>query len=129
MRRRNGDGGSSFNLTLTNETPMPLHTAAKSHLFSNSGAHRRRHHLFSISISWVYPEQIQISLDWPTRMKICLGIARGLAYIHEDLRLKILHRYIKAANILLDKKLSPKISDFGLAKQHDEKMKPNSIEI
>ncbi|RZS09576.1 hypothetical protein BHM03_00040676, partial [Ensete ventricosum] len=52
--------------------------------------------------------------------KICLGIARGLAYLHEESRLKIVHRDIKATNILLDKDLNAKISDFGLAKLNEE---------
>lgn len=66
------------------------------------------------------PKETQINLDWPTRQKICLGIARGLAYLHEESMLKILHRDIKAANILLDQDLNPKISDFGLAKLDTE---------
>ncbi|KAK7405351.1 hypothetical protein VNO78_06599 [Psophocarpus tetragonolobus] len=66
------------------------------------------------------PEEHQINLDWPTRQKICVGIARGLAYLHEESRLKIVHRDIKATNVLLDKDLNPKISDFGLAKLDEE---------
>ncbi|GMN64457.1 hypothetical protein TIFTF001_033528 [Ficus carica] len=66
------------------------------------------------------PQQCQINLDWPTRRKICIGIARGLAYLHEESRLKIVHRDIKATNVLLDKDLNPKISDFGLAKLDEE---------
>ncbi|XP_028772700.1 probable LRR receptor-like serine/threonine-protein kinase At1g53430 isoform X2 [Neltuma alba] len=61
-------------------------------------------------------DEQRIHLDWPTRVKIFLGIARGLAYLHEESRLKIVHRDIKATNILLDKELNAKISDFGLAK-------------
>uniref|UniRef100_A0A5B7BQE0 non-specific serine/threonine protein kinase n=1 Tax=Davidia involucrata TaxID=16924 RepID=A0A5B7BQE0_DAVIN len=66
------------------------------------------------------PEECQLELDWPTRHKICVGIARGLAYLHEESRLKIVHRDIKATNVLLDKNLNPKISDFGLAKLDEE---------
>ncbi|XP_061351363.1 probable leucine-rich repeat receptor-like serine/threonine-protein kinase At3g14840 [Gastrolobium bilobum] len=66
------------------------------------------------------PEEYQIKLDWPTRHKICVGIARGLAYLHEESRLKVVHRDIKATNVLLDKDLNPKISDFGLAKLDEE---------
>ncbi|XP_039170863.1 probable leucine-rich repeat receptor-like serine/threonine-protein kinase At3g14840 [Eucalyptus grandis] len=66
------------------------------------------------------PEEFQLKLDWGTRHKICVGIARGLAYLHEESRLKIVHRDIKATNILLDKDLNPKISDFGLAKLDEE---------
>ncbi|PPR81260.1 hypothetical protein GOBAR_AA39454 [Gossypium barbadense] len=66
------------------------------------------------------PLECQLKLDWPTRRKICIGIARGLAYLHEESRLKIVHRDIKATNVLLDKHLNPKISDFGLAKLDEE---------
>ncbi|XP_057724098.1 probable leucine-rich repeat receptor-like serine/threonine-protein kinase At3g14840 [Arachis stenosperma] len=66
------------------------------------------------------PKEHQIKLDWPTRQNICIGIARGLAYLHEESRLKIVHRDIKATNVLLDRDLNPKISDFGLAKLDEE---------
>lgn len=66
------------------------------------------------------PEEYQLNLDWATRHKICVGIAKGLAYLHEESRLKIVHRDIKATNVLLDKNLDPKISDFGLAKLDEE---------
>ncbi|XP_010272760.1 PREDICTED: probable leucine-rich repeat receptor-like serine/threonine-protein kinase At3g14840, partial [Nelumbo nucifera] len=66
------------------------------------------------------PEECQLRLDWSTRQKICVGIARGLTYLHEESRLKIVHRDIKATNVLLDKDLNPKISDFGLAKLDEE---------
>ncbi|GMH25656.1 hypothetical protein Nepgr_027499 [Nepenthes gracilis] len=65
-------------------------------------------------------ELSRLNLDWPTRKRICLGIARGLAYLHEESRLKIVHRDIKATNILLDKDLNAKISDFGLAKLDED---------
>jgi serine/threonine protein kinase len=66
------------------------------------------------------PEEHALKLDWPTRQKIGVGIARGLAYLHEESRLKIVHRDIKASNVLLDTNLNSKISDFGLAKLDEE---------
>ncbi|XP_047941558.1 probable LRR receptor-like serine/threonine-protein kinase At1g56140 isoform X1 [Salvia hispanica] len=60
-------------------------------------------------------------LDWKTRSDICMGVARGLAYLHEESRLRIVHRDVKASNILLDSDLVPKLSDFGLAKLYDDK--------
>ncbi|XP_071689067.1 probable LRR receptor-like serine/threonine-protein kinase At1g53440 [Rutidosis leptorrhynchoides] len=62
----------------------------------------------------------RLNLDWATRQKICIQVARGLAYLHEESRLKIVHRDIKATNVLLDKELNAKISDFGLAKLDEE---------
>ncbi|GLU13141.1 hypothetical protein SLE2022_297870 [Rubroshorea leprosula] len=63
----------------------------------------------------------ELHLDWPARFSICLATARGLAYLHEESRLRIIHRDVKASNILLDAELCPKISDFGLAKIYDDK--------
>ncbi|CAD5315431.1 unnamed protein product [Arabidopsis thaliana] len=65
-------------------------------------------------------EKQRLHLDWSTRNKVCIGIAKGLAYLHEESRLKIVHRDIKATNVLLDLSLNAKISDFGLAKLDEE---------
>ncbi|XP_075666180.1 putative LRR receptor-like serine/threonine-protein kinase At1g56130 isoform X1 [Castanea sativa] len=62
----------------------------------------------------------KLHLDWPTRFGVCLGTARGLAYLHEESRPRIVHRDVKASNILIDGDLCPKISDFGLAKLYDD---------
>ncbi|XP_011102303.1 probable LRR receptor-like serine/threonine-protein kinase At1g07650, partial [Sesamum indicum] len=66
------------------------------------------------------PEEYQLEMDWPRRQNICVGVAKGLAFLHEESTLKIIHRDIKTNNVLLDKDLNPKISDFGLAKLVEE---------
>ncbi|OWM77492.1 hypothetical protein CDL15_Pgr016889 [Punica granatum] len=58
----------------------------------------------------------KIKLDWRKRSAICMGTAQGLAFLHEEAVPHIVHRDIKASNILLDKNFDPKIGDFGLAK-------------
>ncbi|KAL7590818.1 hypothetical protein Lser_V15G35420 [Lactuca serriola] len=63
----------------------------------------------------------KLSLTWSTRFEICMGLARGLSYLHEESRIRIIHRDVKSSNVLLDSDLTPKISDFGLAKLYDDK--------
>ncbi|KAJ3672093.1 hypothetical protein LUZ60_006814 [Juncus effusus] len=59
-------------------------------------------------------------LDWDARMKIALGAARGLAYLHEDSNPRVIHRDFKASNILLEDDFTPKVTDFGLAREAPE---------
>ncbi|CAL9006078.1 unnamed protein product [Prunus brigantina] len=65
---------------------------------------------------FIFDQEGQKLLDWPMCFHIIGGIARGLLYLHQDSRLRIIHRDLKASNILLDNDMIPKISDFGLAK-------------
>ncbi|PIA33310.1 hypothetical protein AQUCO_04100022v1 [Aquilegia coerulea] len=65
---------------------------------------------------FLFDKEKSASLNWSKRLEIIIGVARGLLYLHEEAPERIIHRDIKASNILLDEQLKPKISDFGLAR-------------
>ncbi|TVU28201.1 hypothetical protein EJB05_19710 [Eragrostis curvula] len=76
--------------------------------------------------AFLFDTRKSCQLDWKMRQSIILGIARGMLYLHEDSCLKIIHRDLKASNVLLDNKMNPKISDFGMAKIFEEEHEVNT---
>ncbi|XP_056161507.1 G-type lectin S-receptor-like serine/threonine-protein kinase At1g61370 isoform X1 [Syzygium oleosum] len=69
--------------------------------------------------TFLFDSRKKAELDWGKRFQIIEGIARGLLYLHRDSCLRVIHRDLKVSNILLDEKMNPKISDFGLARMFE----------
>ncbi|KAJ0678255.1 putative protein kinase RLK-Pelle-DLSV family [Helianthus annuus] len=88
-------------------------------------------YLTSKSLDWsLFDVKRSSILNWPQRFNIIHGIARGILYLHQDSRLQIIHRDLKAGNILLDGDMNPKISDFGLPRKfvgHDTSAKTKKV--
>lgn len=89
-----------------------------SYIFKNTYQYRLR--VLTRSGSPTGLDKERQPLDWETRLKIALGAARGLAYLHEDSNPRVIHRDFKASNVLLECDFTPKVSDFGLAREATE---------
>ncbi|XP_031474741.1 cysteine-rich receptor-like protein kinase 19 [Nymphaea colorata] len=79
--------------------------------------------------AFFYDPQKRESLDWEKRFNIIVGSARGILYLHQDSRLNIIHRDLKAGNVLLDEQMIAKISDFGMARIFSGDKDPRSTNI
>ncbi|XP_020580347.1 probable LRR receptor-like serine/threonine-protein kinase At1g56140 [Phalaenopsis equestris] len=119
---KSGQGESEFLVEVRMLTSIQHKNLVRLLGCCSEGSHRLVVYEFmkNRSLDCLIYENSEIFLNWKTRFQIILGIARGLQYLHEDSNLRIVHRDIKASNILLNEKFQPKISDFGLARLFPE---------
>lgn len=83
----------------------------------------------SLALTFLGGEKSRSKFTWTLRKEISIGIAKGLSYLHEEVSPHVVHRDIKASNILLDEKFTPKIADFGLARLFSENMSHISTRV
>lgn len=90
-------------------------------------------HCFGLILAFFFcllgADKAKRTLNWDVRMKIALGAARGLAYLHEDSNPHVIHRDFKASNILLEEDFTPKVTDFGLAREASNATQPISTRV
>ncbi|XP_056167084.1 G-type lectin S-receptor-like serine/threonine-protein kinase SD2-5 [Syzygium oleosum] len=114
-----GQGNKEFRAEVCSIGSIHHHHLVRLKGFCEEGTHRLLAYEYMAKGSldkWIFNKDKQSMLDWGTRYKIAIGMAKGLAYLHEDCDMKIVHCDIKPENVLLDDNFCAKVSDFGLAK-------------
>ncbi|XP_010048966.2 G-type lectin S-receptor-like serine/threonine-protein kinase SD2-5 [Eucalyptus grandis] len=114
-----GQGRKEFRAEVHSIGSIHHHHLVRLKAFCEEGTHRLLAYEYMANGSldkWIFKKDKEGMLDWETRYKIAIGMAKGLAYLHEECDVKIVHCDIKPENVLLDDKFKAKVSDFGLAK-------------